>query len=125
MNKGKFSNDELVSMNPQEFRNIVRRGEFTDSAALVCSGYAQANLVIVPGDMAFDFLLFCERNPRPCFVLDVSEPGDPHPKLMAPSADLRTDVPKYRVYRDGKIVDEPNQYCRLLARRPSCLLNSL
>lgn len=107
MNNGRFSNDELASMNPQEFRNIVRRGGFTDTTAFVCSGYAQANLVIIPGDMAFDFLLFCQRNPRPCFVLDVSEPGDPHPKQMAPSADLRTDVPKYRIYKDGKIVDEP------------------
>ena len=81
MSKGRFGNDELASMNPQEFHNIVKRGEFTDSTALVCSGYTQANLVIITGNMALDFLLFNERNPRPRFVLDISEPGDPHPKL--------------------------------------------
>jgi uncharacterized protein YcsI (UPF0317 family) len=70
-------------------------------------GFVQANLVIVPREFAFDFLLFCQRNPKPCPLLDVTEPGDPEPKAVAPGADLRTDLPAYRVWRDGILADEP------------------
>ena len=94
-------------MSPKEFRSIVKRGEWTESTSAACRGYAVANLAIVPKELAFDFLLFCNRNPRPCPVLEVIESGDPHTKLVAPGADLCTDVPKYRVYRDGKLIDEP------------------
>jgi len=103
----KMGNDELGAMSPKEFRSIVRRGNFAGVTGACCQGYAQANLVVIPEEIAFDFLLFCQRNPRPCFLLDVTEQGDPHPKLMAPDADLRTDLPQYRVYKDGKLVDEP------------------
>ena len=75
-------------------------------------GYVQANLVVVPRDLAFDFLLFCQRNPKPCPLLDVTEPGDPEPRHVAPGADLRTDVPRYRVYRNGELVDEPTDTAR-------------
>jgi uncharacterized protein YcsI (UPF0317 family) len=70
-------------------------------------GYVQANLVVVPRDIAFDFMLFCRRNPRPCPLLDVTDPGSPEPRQVAPGADLRVDVPRYRVYRYGELVDEP------------------
>jgi uncharacterized protein YcsI (UPF0317 family) len=70
-------------------------------------GHVQANLVIVPQDLAFDFLLFCHRNPKPCPLLDVVEAGSAEPKAVAPGADLRTDLPQYRVYLDGKLADEP------------------
>ncbi len=103
----KFSYEELAAMNPKEFRSIVRRGEFVGTTEAACRGYAQGNLAILPKDWAFEFLLFAQRNPRPCALLDITEPGDPHPKLVAPEADLRTDLPKYRVWRDGKLVDEP------------------
>jgi len=103
----KFSSEELSAMSPKEFHSIVRQGEFTGITPDACCGYAQADLVVIPEEMAFEFLLFCQRNPRPCPILDVTEPGDPHPRLVAPEADLRTDVPKYRVYKDGKLVDEP------------------
>jgi len=98
---------EVKAMSPGEFRNLVRKGEWTDITMEACQGYAQANLAVVPKEYAFDFLLFCNRNPRPCPVLDVTEIGDPHPKLMAPEADLRTDLPKYRVFKDGELIDEP------------------
>jgi len=75
-------------------------------------GYVQANLVVVPRDLAFDFLLFCQRNPKPCPLLDVTEAGNPEPCLVAPGADLRTDLPRYRVYRDGEVVDEPTDLAR-------------
>jgi uncharacterized protein YcsI (UPF0317 family) len=70
-------------------------------------GHVQANLVVVPRDLAFDFLLFCQRNPKPCPLLDVTEPGSAEPRQVAPGSDVRTDVPRYRVYRYGLLVDEP------------------
>ena len=66
----------------------------------------QANLAIVPERDAFDFMRFCHRNPKPCPLLDVTEPGDPEPRIVAPGADLRTDLGGYRIYRDGKMVEE-------------------
>jgi uncharacterized protein YcsI (UPF0317 family) len=106
--------EELVNMSPKELRGLVRGGwkGITHNA---CAGYAQTNLVILPKEYAFDFLLFSNRNPRPCSVIDVTEPGNPHPSLMAPEADLRTDLPLYRVFKDGEVIDEPtdiNSYWR-------------
>jgi uncharacterized protein YcsI (UPF0317 family) len=65
----------------------------------------QANLMVVPGEAAFEFLLFCQRNPKPCPVVEVVEAGSFEP-ASAPGADLRRDVPRYRVYRDGRLTDE-------------------
>ncbi len=107
MNKKGFSSGELAAMSPQEFRSLIRRGEWTEPTIMACRGFQQANLAVVPKDYAFEFFLFCQRNPRPCPVIDVTEPGDPHPKLVAPEADLRTDLPKYRVFQDGKVIAEP------------------
>jgi uncharacterized protein YcsI (UPF0317 family) len=65
--------------------------------------------VILPRELAFEFLLFCQRNPKPCPLLEVTEPGDPVPRSTAPDADLRIDLPKYRVWRQGELVDEPTE----------------
>ena len=94
-------------MTPEEFRQMVRQGKWKDPTSGVCSGYAQANLAIVPQEVAFEFLLFCFRNSQPCPVIDVTEPGDPCPRGVAPGADLRTDLPRYRVFIEGELVDEP------------------
>jgi len=102
-----ITKERMLNMKPDEFRSMTRKGEWTDVTREVCRGYAVANLAIVPKDYAFEFLLFCNRNPRSCPVLDVTEPGDPRPKLVASKADLRTDLPKYRVFKDGEIIDEP------------------
>src|SRR5262250_409402 len=91
-----------------EVRSQARRGEWNSPTPGVALGHVQANLVVVPSDLAFDFLLFCHRNPKPCPLLDVTEPGSPEPRLVASGADLRTDLPCYRVWRDGKLVDEPS-----------------
>lgn len=91
-----------------EVRRHVRAGTWTAPTPGLALGYVQANLVAVPRDLAFDFLLFCQRNPRPCPLLDVTEPGDAEPRLVAAGADLRTDVPRYRVYRGGRLSDEPS-----------------
>lgn len=69
-------------------------------------GHTQANLISVPADWAEEMRLFCDRNPKPCPVLDITAPGSPTTRL-APDADLRTDLPGYRVWRDGELVEEP------------------
>jgi uncharacterized protein YcsI (UPF0317 family) len=97
----------LQNANGSEVRRHARSGELSGPTAGLALGYVQANLVVVPRDLAFDFLLFCQRNPKPCPLLDVTEPGNPEPRLVARGADLRTDVPCYRVFRDGELVDEP------------------
>lgn len=88
---------------PSELRALIREGKWRKPTAGLAAGYVQANLVILPQDLAYDFLLFAQRNPKPCPVIEVTDTASPEPKLTAPGADLRTDVPKYRVYRDGKL----------------------
>jgi len=99
---------DLRNATGADVRRQARIGELKRPTAGLAMGYVQANLVVVPRELAFDFLLFCQRNPKPCPVLDVTEPGDPEPRLTAPGADLRTDLPCYRVFREGKLVDEPD-----------------
>src|SRR5919198_1690879 len=95
-----------------EVRRAAARGELAGPTPGLALGYVQANLVVVPRELAFDFLLFCQRNPKPCPLLDVTEPGDAEPKFVAPGADLRTDLPAYRVWRDGELVEEPTDIKR-------------
>lgn len=107
MGKVPYSTGEVLEMRPGDFRQIVRQNQWPEPTMDCCRGYAQANLVIVPSEMAGEFLLFCQRNPKPCPVLEVTERGSPHPMLLAPEADLRTDLGKYRVFKEGKLIDEP------------------
>ena len=89
-------------------RSSIRAGEHTGPTSGLAPGYVQTNLVVLPEEYAFDFLKFCTRNPRSCPVLEVTDAGSPTPGITAPKADLRTDVPKYRVYENGELVDEPS-----------------
>jgi uncharacterized protein YcsI (UPF0317 family) len=91
---------------PRDVRRQIREGKWRKPTAGLAPGYVQTNLAILPRDLAFDFLLFAQRNPKPCPVLEVTDVGSPEPKLTAPGADLRTDTPKYCVYRQGKLTDE-------------------
>lgn len=88
-------------------RSRIRAGAYTGHTSGLARGRVQANLVALPGEYAFDFLKFCVRNPRACPVLEVTDAGSPEPPVTAAGADLRTDLPKYRVYRDGVLVEEP------------------
>lgn len=97
---------DLSNASPAEVRAMIRTGEITGQTSGMCDGYAQANLAILPKDLAFDFLLFTQRNKKPCPVLDVTEAGSPVPRLTAPGADIRTDIPRYRIYRKGELTDE-------------------
>ena len=104
----------VENQTPDEVRARVRSGEHDGPTGGLASGYVQANLVVLPEEYAFDFLKFCVRNQRPCPILEVTDAGSPVPPVMAPGADLRTDVPRYRVYENGELVDEPGGYPLLL-----------
>ena len=97
---------QTLPTTPGEVRAQIRSGDWRGITASLAPGHVQANLVILPRAQAFDFLLFCQRNPKPCPVLEVLEPGAFEPRQTAPGADLRTDVPGYCVFRDGQKVDE-------------------
>ena len=90
---------------PGQVRQLIREGRWTGPTAGVAPGYAQANLVVIPKEHAFDFLLFAQRNPKACPVIDVVEPPGVSP-AVAPDADLRTDLPLYRIYRHGEPAGE-------------------
>ncbi|MHB1005079.1 MAG: putative hydro-lyase [Chloroflexota bacterium] len=92
----------LETLSPAKIREAIRQGEWRKPTAGLAPGYVQANLVVLPRELAYDFLVFCQRNPKPCPLLEVTDVGSPVPTALAPDADLRTDVPKYRVYRDGR-----------------------
>jgi uncharacterized protein YcsI (UPF0317 family) len=91
---------------PKEVRELIRERKHTSPTTGISIDYAQANLVVLSMESAYDFLLFCTRNPKSCPLLDVTEIGSPVPMLAAPGADLRTDIPRYNVYRHGKLVDQ-------------------
>jgi uncharacterized protein YcsI (UPF0317 family) len=91
---------------PREVRRQIREGKWRRPTAGLAPGFVQANLVILPQNLAFDFLLFAQRNPKPCPVIEVTDVGSPEPKVSAPGADLRTDVPRYCIYRDGTLSEE-------------------
>ncbi|PYN33931.1 MAG: putative hydro-lyase [Candidatus Rokuibacteriota bacterium] len=91
---------------PREIRRDIRNGKLTGITAGLGAGHVQANLAVLPRDCAYDFLLFCQRNPRPCPLLEVTDAGSTEPVGVAPGADLRTDLPRYRIYKHGELADE-------------------
>jgi len=91
---------------PSEVRKLIRKGDITCPTSGMCSGYAQANLVVLPKDMAFDFLLFAVKNPKACPLLEVTEPGSRKLVDIASDADIATDIPKYRIYENGELTGE-------------------
>lgn len=97
---------DLATMSPKEVRALISKNEIDKPTSGMCKGHIQANLVIVSKELAYDFLLFAQRNPKPCPVLDVTDVGSAEPKLMAKGADLRFDIPKYRIYKFGELVEE-------------------
>jgi len=101
------------SASPRELRLRMRQGEWQAPTAGMAPGYAQANLVVLPRTIAYDFLVFCQRNPKPCPLIDVTDPGNPEPPIAAPGADVRTDLPRYRIYRHGKLEAEETEITRL------------
>jgi uncharacterized protein YcsI (UPF0317 family) len=98
---------------PAEVRRRIAAGEITGPTAALCPGYLQANLVVLPADWAEDFRRFCRENPRPCPLLEVLEAGRPRTRRLASGADVRTELPRYRVWRHGEIASEPTDVTAL------------
>jgi uncharacterized protein YcsI (UPF0317 family) len=89
-------------------RHAIRAGRHAGPTSGLAPGFVQGNLAILPQKLAQDFLHFCQRNPKSCPLIGVSAPGDPHIPALADDLDIRTDLPRYRVWRDGALVDEPD-----------------
>ncbi len=101
------ANDAIFDLtDPVEVRHAAREGRLTGYTARCAPGYVQANLAILPASYAEEFLRFCQRNPKPCPLLEVSEPGDPRIPRLGEDLDVRTDLPSYRIWREGELVDE-------------------
>jgi uncharacterized protein YcsI (UPF0317 family) len=91
---------------PRAVRRAVRSGAHTGHTAGLAPGYVQGNVCILPREFADDFFVFCQRNPKPCPLLGATDPGDPRLPALAADLDIRTDVPSYRVFRDGEYVED-------------------
>jgi len=94
-------------------RGPIRAGTHTGHTANLALGHVQGNLMVLPRAMAEDFLRFCQRNPQACPLLAVSEPGDPALPELGAGIDIRHDLPRYRVWRDGVLTDEPTDIAAL------------
>lgn len=97
--------DDPATLSPIQARALFRAGTIAPTSGWA-AGHTQANLIAVPADWAYDVLLFAHRNPQPCPVLDVTDPGSVA-TVLAPTADLRTDLSHYRVWEHGQLVGEP------------------
>src|SRR5437867_4392602 len=91
---------------PREVRRAIRERRHTGHTAGLARGYVQGNVCILPREYAEEFRLFCERNPKPCPLLAMSKAGDPRLPELGEDLDIRTDVPRYRVFRDGRLDGE-------------------
>lgn len=91
-----------------EARHLFRNGAYRGPTSGIAPGYVQGNLAVLPVELAADFVRFCQLNPKPCPLIGMSpKPGDPTIPELGADLDIRTDIPKYRVWRDGVLVDEP------------------
>ena len=97
---------DVAQLSSVAIRARIRAGRHDGHTAGLAPGKLQCNLAILPEDYALDFLRFCQRNPKPCPVVGVSETGDPMLPTLGQDIDIRTDVPRYQVFRDGEFSDE-------------------
>jgi uncharacterized protein YcsI (UPF0317 family) len=91
---------------PREVRLAIRSRRHTGHTAGLAPGHVQGNLCILPREYAEEFREFCERNPKPCPLIGMSRPGDPRIPELGADLDIRTDVPRYRVYEHGVLKEE-------------------
>jgi uncharacterized protein YcsI (UPF0317 family) len=96
----------LVYAQPAALRAATRERRFRGHTSGQCPGYAQANLAIVPQSYAADFLRYCQLNPKPCPLLGMGAPGDPRVPALGADLDVRTDVTRYCLFRDGEPAGE-------------------
>ncbi len=92
----------------RDARRLFRMGQYTGFTHGFAPGYVQGNLAVLPKELASSFLRFCQLNPKPCPLIGMSPtPGDPSIPELGADLDIRTDIPKYRVWRNGQLIDEP------------------
>ena len=94
---------DISTASPSRLRGIFRSGAYRGTTANMANGYTQGNLAILPANHALDFARFCQRNPKPCPLVGVSDTGDPIMRTLGEEIDIRTDIPSYNIYRDGVI----------------------
>jgi uncharacterized protein YcsI (UPF0317 family) len=94
-------------------RTEARSGRLDRHTSGLAMGNVQGNVVILPASLANDFMRFCQRNPKSCPLLAVSEPGDPSLPTLGEGIDIRTDLPRYRVWREGVVASEPTDVLAL------------
>ncbi|TFE02303.1 putative hydro-lyase [Jeotgalibacillus salarius] len=99
----------ISALTPAEARELIRTGQWTKPTSGMANGYIQTNLAVLPKELAFEFLLFCQRNQKACPIIDVIEAGSAVAALSAADANVKTDIPKYRIYREGKLTEERNE----------------
>lgn len=116
MTLGQLSVHEATRLSSAEMRMRIRAGQHEGHTAGYAAGKLQCNLAILPEAYALDFLRFCQRNPKPCPIVGVSETGDPMLPTLGDDIDIRSDVPRYRVFRDGEFVEEVTDIATLWAK---------
>lgn len=97
----------------RDVRLAARTGALTSTTAGLAPGFVQGNLVVLPADVADDFARFCALNPKPCPVIGVTEPGAHRVRALGADIDLATDLPRYRVWRNGKLAEETSNVSHL------------
>ena len=98
--------NNFAQMSPAQVRALIREGKITQPTTGMCDGYAQGNLVVLPKELAWDFLLFCQRNPKSCPLLEVADAGSRTFPVFGAGSDIARDIPKYRVYENGVMTGE-------------------
>jgi uncharacterized protein YcsI (UPF0317 family) len=104
---------ELLGRPLPELRKAIRAGRFSEQTGGLAPGKLQGNLAILPAALAQDFSTFCQRNPKPCPLVGVSDIGDPFLRSLGADIDIRIDVPRYNVYRDGALAEQVTDIRRL------------
>src|SRR5438270_12652711 len=99
------SEPATLSLSAHEARLLFRAGRNAGYTSSFSQGYVQANLCILPQNYALDFATYCQRNPKPCPLIAIGCVGDPYLPMLGEDLDIRTDVPRYRVFRDGEVVE--------------------
>ena len=108
---------DFAAMKPADLRGLIRKGELTDPTTGMCNGYAQGNLVVLPKALAWDFLLFCQRNPKACPLLEVADAGERTFAQFGKGSDIATDIPRYRVYEHGELTGEYTDVSKFFEER--------
>lgn len=101
-----MTSENMTDLTPTQLRQRIRSGEHTGNTSGFCSGFVQTNMVILPKDWANDFLQFCQKNPKPCPVLGMSNPGSWEIPELAADLDIRSDIPSYKIFENGEVTNE-------------------